>query len=108
MAPAFVVRVVAVFQLKKTFSTEHNTEPNPRLCDLLYLFPHRLVRRIQVAALEVVAWKFTEDSRFAIVEAPASARKPAEALVSARYVSTLDDGQFESGVYVLTPCNLAT
>jgi Rad3-related DNA helicase len=76
-----------------------------QLRGLLSLFPHDFVRPTQVAALEVIARMFTEGNRFSIVEIPTGAGKSALAFATARYAATLDDEDFESGAYILTPYN---
>jgi len=83
-------------------------QPNPRLRQLLSLFPHENVRPIQRAALSVIAGMFESGKSFSILEAPTGSGKSALAFTAARYAATLDgldDDAFELGAYILTPYN---
>jgi hypothetical protein len=85
-----------------------NKKENPRLRQLLSLFPHEHVRPIQRAALDVVATMFESGNRFSILEAPTGSGKSALAFTAARYAGTLDDSEdfdCEPGAYILTPYN---
>jgi Rad3-related DNA helicase len=84
-----------------------SNQPNPRLRQLLSLFPYEHVRPIQRAALDVIAGMFDSGKRFSILEAPTGSGKSALAFTAARYAATLDDldDEFEPGAYILTPYN---
>jgi Rad3-related DNA helicase len=84
---------------------DYKTKFNPQLSALLSLFPHKLARPTQVAALEVIARMFAEGNRFTIIEVPTGAGKSALACATARYAATLDDDGFGPGAYILTPYN---
>ena len=83
------------------------SQPNPRLNQLLSLFPYENVRPIQRAALDVVANMFETGKALSILEAPTGSGKSALAFTAARFAGTLDDldDEFDPGAYILTPYN---
>lgn len=84
---------------------DRNSIQNAQLRKLLSLFPYDHARPAQIAALKVIARMFSEGSRFTVIEAPTGSAKSALALSTALFATTLQDGEFDPGAYILTPYN---
>jgi len=88
---------------------DNKGETGPELHRLLSLFPHKLVRPTQVAALEAIARMFAEGNRLAIIEVPTGAGKSAlrwllHAMPPPSVMRNLDLAHTFSFLTTVSPC----